>query len=51
MRTANEIRKSGEPFEDNHKERALYYCFDPNVSDDHSDLIETLSAVPPKKPG
>jgi len=47
MRTANEIRKSGEPFEDDQKERALYYCFDPNITDDHSDFIETLSAVPP----
>jgi tetratricopeptide (TPR) repeat protein len=46
VRVANEMRRSGEPLDEEHKSRILGFCFDPVVTD-HTELQESLSAVSP----
>jgi tetratricopeptide (TPR) repeat protein len=46
VKAANDMRKSGESLDEEHKTRILSFCFDPIVTD-HGDLVESLSAVPP----
>src|SRR5581483_3898381 len=45
VRVANEMRKAGEPLDEELKHRILSFCFDPTVTE-HSELVEALSAVP-----
>jgi tetratricopeptide (TPR) repeat protein len=45
VKVANDMRKGGEPLDEDHKSRILSFCFDPVVT--HRDeLVESLSAVP-----
>jgi hypothetical protein len=46
VKAADDMRKSGEPLDDEDKNRVLGFCFDPIVTD-HGELAESLSAVPP----
>ena len=46
VRVANDMRKNGEPLDDEYKSRILSFCFDPIVTD-RGELTEALSAVPP----
>lgn len=45
VKAANDMRKSGEPLDEEYKTRVLGFCFDPTVTD-HEELVESLSAVP-----
>ena len=45
VRTANEMRKNGEPLDGASRRRVLADCFDPELSS-HTQLSEALSAVP-----
>lgn len=44
MKALNDMRKSGEPLDDDTKHRILDFCCDPGVTD-HAELTESLSAV------
>jgi tetratricopeptide (TPR) repeat protein len=46
VRVANDIRKAGEPLDEDDKSRVLGFCFNPSTTE-HSELVEALSAVPP----
>ncbi len=46
VQTANEMRKDGEALDGDDRSRVLAFCCDPTVTD-HSELTESLSAVPP----
>jgi tetratricopeptide (TPR) repeat protein len=46
VRAANDMRKSGEPLDEEYRRRILGFCFDPIVTD-HGELAESLSAVSP----
>lgn len=45
MKALNDMRKNGEPLDDDTKHRILGFCCDPGVTD-HAELTESLSAVP-----
>lgn len=45
VRVANEMRKAGEPLDEELKHRILSFCFDPTVTE-HGELVEALSALP-----
>lgn len=45
VKAANDMRKTGEPLNEDDKRRILSFCFDPVVTD-HKELTESLSAVP-----
>ena len=46
VKAANEMRKGGEPLDEEHRARILNFCFDPMLPD-HGELAESLSAIPP----
>lgn len=46
VKAANDMRKSGEPLDEEDRARILNFCFDPMLSE-HGELSESLSAVPP----
>lgn len=46
VKAANDMRKSGEPLDEDNKRRILSFCFDPVVTH-NGELVESLSAVPP----
>jgi tetratricopeptide (TPR) repeat protein len=46
MKAANDIRKSGEPMDEEFRKRILDSCFDPIVTD-HGEMAECLTAVKP----
>jgi hypothetical protein len=46
VKIANEMRKGGEPLDEEDKSRILSFCFDPSTTD-RKELAESLSAVPP----
>jgi tetratricopeptide (TPR) repeat protein len=46
VRVADEMRKAGEPLDNEYKSRILSFCFDPVVTD-RNELVEALSAVSP----
>jgi hypothetical protein len=46
VRTADEMRKSGEPMDEADRSRILGFCFNPMVTD-RANLGESLSAIPP----
>ena len=46
MRAVNEMRKAGESLSGDDKHRIFGFCCDPTVTD-HSELVESLSAVSP----
>jgi tetratricopeptide (TPR) repeat protein len=45
IKAANDMRKAGEPLDEDDKRRILGFCCDPTVTD-HAELVESLSAVP-----
>ncbi|MGC2619620.1 MAG: hypothetical protein WA414_11305, partial [Acidobacteriaceae bacterium] len=46
VKVANDMRKSGEPLDEEYRMRILSFCFKPGYTD-HGDLVESLTAVPP----
>jgi|SRR5580698_9139133 tetratricopeptide (TPR) repeat protein len=46
VKVADDMRKGGEPLDEDYKSRILSFCFEPVVTD-HDELVESLSAVPP----
>jgi len=46
VRVVNDMRKAGEPLDENYKSRVLTFCFNPTTTD-HDELVESLSAVAP----
>ncbi|HXR39275.1 MAG TPA: hypothetical protein VN776_09285 [Terracidiphilus sp.] len=46
LKAANDMRKSGEPLDEDHRRRILGFCFDPVVTD-FGEFSESLSAAPP----
>lgn len=46
VKIANDMRKDGEPLDEEYKSRILSFCFNPTTTE-HDELVETLSAVPP----
>lgn len=46
VKAANDMRKFGEPLDQEHRMRILSFCFDPMLTD-HGELAESLSAIPP----
>lgn len=46
VKIADQMRKNGEPLDEEDKSRILSFCFDPVVTH-HDELVESLSAVPP----
>lgn len=46
VKAANDMRKSGEPLDEDHRRRILGFCFDPVVTD-LGEFSESLSAAPP----
>jgi tetratricopeptide (TPR) repeat protein len=46
IKSANDMRKSSEPLDEENKRRILGFCCDPTVTD-HAELVESLSAAPP----
>lgn len=45
VRVANDMRKAGEPLDEDDKGRILSFCFNPTTTE-HDELVESLSAVP-----
>ncbi|HEX4006074.1 MAG TPA: hypothetical protein VHX60_07850 [Acidobacteriaceae bacterium] len=45
VKVANDMRKSGEPLDEDRKSRIMTFCFDP-MTTDHGGLAESLTAVP-----
>jgi tetratricopeptide (TPR) repeat protein len=48
VKVANEMRKDGEPLDQEDKSRILGFCFDPGVTD-REELVESLTAVSPEE--
>lgn len=46
VKIANDMRKAGEPLDDEYKSRIISFCFEPDVTD-RAELTESLTAVPP----
>jgi tetratricopeptide (TPR) repeat protein len=46
VKAANDMRRSGEPLDEEQRMRILNFCFDPMLAE-HGKLTESLSAVPP----
>jgi tetratricopeptide (TPR) repeat protein len=46
VKVANDMRKSGEPLDEEHRMRILNFCFN-LIFTDHGELAESLSAIPP----
>lgn len=46
VKTANDMRRAGEPIDEGRKARILSFCYDPMVRE-REELTESLSAVPP----
>jgi tetratricopeptide (TPR) repeat protein len=45
VKVANQMRKSGEPLDEEYKRRVLNFCFNA-IATDHNELVESLTAVP-----
>jgi tetratricopeptide (TPR) repeat protein len=46
VKAADDMRKGGEPLDEEHRARILTFCFDPILTA-HGQLAESLSAIPP----
>jgi tetratricopeptide (TPR) repeat protein len=46
VKAVNDMRKSGEPLDEEHRMRILTFCFN-LIFTDHGELAESLSAIPP----
>jgi hypothetical protein len=46
VKVANDMRKAGEPLDEEYKSRIVSFCFDPGVTHG-AELTESLTAVPP----
>lgn len=46
VKIADQMRRNGEPLDEDWKSEILGFCFDPTVTE-HAELVESLSAVPP----
>jgi tetratricopeptide (TPR) repeat protein len=46
VRVANEMRKGGEPLDEEYKSRIFSFCFEPGIVE-QDELMESLTAVPP----